>query len=441
MHATFTAPTGLGGAITPPPDKSLTHRALLLGAMAEGVTHVTNPLATGDCLSTQACLKALGVRIETLSPGEPRTLVVQGVGLRGFREPEDVLDAENSGTTTRLLSGVLAGQKLQAVLTGDASLRSRPMLRVVHPLRAMGARIEGRGDGRYAPLVFLPGVGTLRGGTHVLEVASAQVKSALLLAGLRAEGEVRLRGLLRSRDHTERFFRFLGIPLTVADEEIVLPAGSRPRPFRALIPGDPSSAAFFLAAAVLSGRDLVVRDCCLNPTRLGFVRVLERMGAAITVSPESEACGEPVGRITVRPADLVAAEVGPDEVPGLIDEVPLLALVACAARGVTRIRGADELRHKETDRLRGIADLLGRLGARVSVLDDGLEIEGPQRLRGGTVRSLGDHRLAMTGAVAATVAREAVVVEEVEAYRVSYTDFLAHYAGLGGRVETAAVSP
>lgn len=433
MRATFITPGGIGGTITPPPDKSLTHRALMLGAVSAGITTVGNPLATGDCLSTQRCLEALGVKIEVATEASPRTLRVHGVGVTGLREPTQILDAENSGTTTRLLSGILAGQPIHVVLTGDASLRARPMLRVVAPLRRMGARIEGRGDGRYAPLTFLPGNG-LRGGTHVLEVASAQVKSALLLAGLRAEGGLTLRGLIRSRDHTERFYRYLGVPITETAEEIVLPGPATIPAFDAVVPGDPSSAAFFLAAAVLSRRELVVTGCALNPTRLGFVEVLRRMGAKIDLRQQGEACGEPVGIISAHAADLVACEVGPDEVPGLIDEVPLLALVACAARGVTRIRGADELRHKETDRIQGIAALLGSLGARVTVLEDGLEITGPQKLAPGTVESLGDHRLAMTGAVAATLVKGGVTVNGMEAATVSYPDFLTDFGRLGGSV-------
>ena len=279
MTLRFSAPRGIGGVMTPPPDKSITHRALLLAAVAGGVSRIANPLATGDCLSTRACLRALGVEVEEdAGAGLDR---FAGRGLRGLAEPAEVLDAQNSGTTIRLLCGLLAGQPLHAVLSGDASLRARPMLRVVEPLRGMGARIEGRAGGRLAPLALLPGSGTLRALRYDLPVPSAQVKSALLLAALRADGESSLGGALDSRDHTERLLGFLG--LSLGRTERAACGSSRPSALPAFeleVPGDPSSAAFFLAAALVSGRELEVTGCGLNPTRLGFVRVLARMGAA-----------------------------------------------------------------------------------------------------------------------------------------------------------------
>ena len=437
MHATFTAPRGLGGAIVPPPDKSLTHRALMLAAVAEGTSSITNPLRTGDCLSTASCLERLGVGIESAGTGGSTGLKIRGVGLRGFCEPEDILDAENSGTTIRLLSGLLAGLPIYAVLTGDASLRRRPMLRVVAPLRELGASIHGRQGGALAPLAFLPGSGRLFPGALRVEVASAQLKSALLLAGLRVEGELTLSGELRSRDHTERFFRFLGVPLEVRDEEIVMSGQERLPSFEAAIPGDPSSASFFVAAALLGGRDIEVRGCGVNPTRLGLFRVLERMGARVRVTEAAQSCGEPVGTIAVSAGELVATGVEAAEIPDLIDEVPLLALLASQARGVTEIRGAEELRHKESDRIAGICALLSALGGRAEPLPDGLRVRGPQHLGPGRVDPAGDHRIAMTAAVAAVVAGS-VTVSDVEATTVSYPDFLADYRSLGGEIREEA---
>jgi len=433
MNLRFSAPRGIGGVMTPPPDKSITHRALLLAAVADGASRVANPLATGDCLSTRACLRALGVSVEE-DPGH-RAWLVKGRGLRGLAEPAEVLDAQNSGTTMRLLCGLLAGQPLHAVLTGDASLRARPMLRVVEPLRAMGARIEGRAGGRLAPLALLAGSGTLRALRYDLPVPSAQVKSALLLAALRADGESSLGGALDSRDHTERLLGFLGLPPRPEDGRLwIAPPLSLPA-FELQVPGDPSSAAFFLAAALVSGRELEISGCGLNPTRLGFVRVLAHMGAALQQRPEGQSGGEPVGRLSLRPGDLAGVTVEAGEVPALIDEIPLIAVLGAFARGRTVVRGAGELKHKETDRLQAIGRLLRAVGGRVELADDGFAVEGPQPLRGGSVDSGGDHRLAMAGAVLGAGIPGGVEVRGFEAAAVSFPDFLATFRALGGAAE------
>jgi 3-phosphoshikimate 1-carboxyvinyltransferase len=433
MNLRFSAPRGIGGVLTPPPDKSITHRALLLAAVADGASRIANPLATGDCLSTRACLRALGVEVEE-EPGG-RAWRVTGRGLRGLAEPPEVLDAGNSGTTMRLLCGLLAGQPLHAVLSGDASLRERPMLRVVEPLRAMGARIEGRAGGRLPPLALLAGSGTLRALRYDLPVPSAQVKSALLLAGLRADGQSSLGGALGSRDHTERLLDFLGLPLSRQAGRLgVAPAPSVP-PFELEVPGDPSSAAFFLAAAQVSGRELEVGGCGLNPTRLGFVRVLSRMGAALEELSEGQSGGEPVGRLCLRPGDLTGATVEAGEVPALIDEIPLLAVLGAFARGRTEVRGAGELKHKESDRLRAIGRLLEAVGGRVELAGDGFAVEGPQSLRGGTVDSGGDHRIAMAAAVLGAGIPDGVEVRGFEAAAVSFPDFLSTFRALGGAAE------
>ncbi len=430
MDAAFRAPVGVGGVIAPPPDKSITHRALLLAAVGSGRSRIRGSLQTGDCLSTRACLVALGVTFD----GSGGVLETRGVGLRGLREPSRVLDAENSGTTTRLLAGLLAGLPLFAVLTGDASLARRPMGRVVEPLCRMGARIEGRDGGRLVPLCFLPGSGVLRPIEAELPVASAQVKSALLLAALRAEGRTVLTGKTVSRDHTERMLSGLGVPLRTSPGRIeVHPVSSLPG-FDIEVPGDVSSAAFFLAAAAVSGRELLVRDCGLNPTRLGILDVLRRMGAAVDAEQERTALGEPVGSIRLRPAPLSGTVVLPDEVPGLVDEIPLVAILGLAATGITEVRGAAELRTKESDRLAAIAGMVGSLGGRIELFDDGFRVEGPQQLGPGTVDPRGDHRIAMAAAAASPLLRgEAVRILGAECAAVSYPDFVGDFRRAGGQ--------
>jgi len=433
MTLRFSAPRGIGGVMIPPPDKSITHRALLLAAQASGVSRIANPLATGDCLSTRACLRALGVGVE--DDPRARAWLVTGRGLHGLVEPAEVLDAQNSGTTIRLFCGLLAGRQMHAVLSGDASLRARPMLRVVEPLRRMGARIEGRAGGGLAPLALLAGSGTLKALRYDLPVPSAQVKSALLLAALRADGESSLGGALDSRDHTERLLGFLGLSLGRTDGRLrIVPPSSLPA-FELEVPGDPSSAAFFLAAALVSGRDLEVSGCGLNPSRLGFVRVLSRMGARLEVLAEGERGGEPVGRLRLRPGALEGTTVEAEEVPALIDEIPLVAVLGAFARGRTVVRGAGELKHKESDRLQAIGRLLSAVGGGVELAGDDFAVEGPQALGGGVVDSGGDHRIAMAAAALAAGIPQGVEVRGFEAAAVSFPDFLATYRALGGRAE------
>jgi 3-phosphoshikimate 1-carboxyvinyltransferase len=310
------------------------------------------------------------------------------------------------------------------------------MLRVVEPLRGMGARIEGRDGGRLAPLALLAGSGTLRALRYDLPVPSAQVKSALLLAALRAEGESSLGGALDSRDHTERLLGFLGLPCRLEAGRLRLaPAASLPA-FELEIPGDPSSAAFFLAAALVGGRELEVGGCGLNPTRLGFVRVLARMGAEVQELPEGQWGGEPVGRLRLRPAgELAGATIEAAEVPALIDEIPLLAVLGAFARGRTLVRGAGELKHKESDRLQAVGRLLAAVGGRVELAGDGFAVEGPQALSGGIVDCGGDHRIAMAAAVLGPGIPGGVRVRGFEAAAVSFPDFLATFRALGGVAE------
>jgi len=382
-------------------------------------------------VSTRRCLEALGAGFAD----DGDTLTVDGVGIRGFREPPHVLDAENSGTTTRLLSGLLAGQKLFAVLGGDASLLRRPMARVVKPLRQMGARIEGRDSGSFAPLCFLPGDGSLRPLDWEIPVPSAQVKSCLVLAALRATAPSVIRGRIASRDHTERMLRSLGVRLEEEDSQLRIQPVERISCFDARVPGDISSAAFLLAASLISGKPLVLRDCGINPTRLGFVEAARRMGAAVEVSEEGATLGEPFGSVTVTPGSLRGTDVRPDEVPELIDEIPLLAVLGLFSHGVTRVSGASELRVKESDRLQMIAHLVRGLGGRVEISEDGFTLEGPQKLSSAAaVDPAGDHRIAMAAAVAAAGIPNGVRVRGFECSRVSYPDFSRDFQALGGEV-------
>jgi len=435
MTVVFHAPRGLTGRVVPPPDKSITHRALIFAGSARGLSRVHNPLGTGDCNSTRRCLEALGVDItETRGRGRETTLEIEGRGLRGFREPENVLEAGNSGTTARLFAGLLAGQRMLTVLNGDDSLRSRPMLRVVDPLRRMGATIHGRNQGRNLPLAFAPAPSELLPIDYRLEVPSAQVKSALMIAALRAQGTVRLAGSIDSRDHTERLFDYLGLPLRRDGSRLVLePVESLPC-FELTVPGDISSAAFFIAGALICRKELLVENCGLNPSRLGFLHVLKRMGARLEIEEQDSSGGEPVGSLRVLPGALHGAEVGPESIPSCIDEVPLLAVLGAFAKGVTRIRGAGELRHKESDRLEAVARLLSAVGGRVELTEDGFILEGPQSLESGRVDPRGDHRIAMAAAVLSAGIREGVTVHGFEAAEVSFPDFVGAFRALGGEV-------
>ncbi len=435
MRAVFSAPNGIGGELIPPADKSITHRALMLGAVSGGVCRVSNPLATGDCLSTAGCLRSLGVSISEEREGEKRILRIEGIGIRGFREPQDVLDAGNSGTTMRLLAGLLAGLPIYAVMSGDHSLLSRPMLRIVDPLQAMGAQVFGRNYGRYAPLVFLPGNGTLRALRYELGVPSAQVKSALLFAALRSTETSVLTGKLDSRDHTERLFAYLKLPLEIENERLALKPVSGIPPFDIEIPGDISSAAFFITAALISGRELWVHNCGINPTRMGFIEIVRKMGAGIEVVEEALAGNEPVGSIHVKPGTLKGVSLSGSQIGSSIDEVPLLAVLGVFARGFTKVCGAGELRTKESDRIDAVAGLITALGGVIRVYEDGFSIEGPQSLSKGAVYSGNDHRIAMAGAVLSAGIKGEIEVRGFEAASVSYPNFIDDFKDLGGNVE------
>jgi 3-phosphoshikimate 1-carboxyvinyltransferase len=421
----------LRGVLRVPGDKSISHRALLFAAMADGPTTISRLAGGDDVRHTAAALASIGVELATTSDevGGER-LVVRGRGVDAMHEPSDVVDCGNSGTTMRTLAGLLAGRPFLAVLDGDASLRTRPMRRVVDPLRAMGATIDGREGGALAPLSVRGG--HLRGITHSPSVASAQVKTALVLAGLQAEGVTIVTEPARSRDHTERMLRALGAPVEVDGLSVRVRAGA-PEPFDLVVPGDPSSAAFWcVAAAITPGSEVTIADVGLNPTRLGFVDVLRRMGASIEVRVTGTNLGEPVGELHIRATSLVATAIGAEEMANVQDEIPVLAVAAAFADGVTEITGAQELRVKESDRIATVAALLGALGVGVETADDGLSIRGGVP-RPGRFESHGDHRLALAAAVAAHALDGESSVAGWSAASVSYPEFLAHLGELTGR--------
>ena len=413
----------LRGVMRVPGDKSISHRAALLGGIASGTTTVDGFLRGEDCLATVGCLRAMGVRIDD----DGARLVIHGGGLR---EPEEVLDVGNSGTTIRLLAGILAGQPFHSVVTGDASIRRRPMDRVSTPLRLMGARITGREGGRLAPLAI--DGGGLRGIAYDTPVASAQIKSAVLLAGVFADGETTVREPAQSRDHTERMLAAFGVPVVRDGLAVRLRGPATLRGTALRVPGDLSSAAFFLvAAALVPGSELTVEDVGLNPTRTGVLDVLVQMGADVRVSGRREEGGEPLGVVTVRASRLRGTVVGGALIPRAIDELPAIALAACLADGETLIRDAAELRVKESDRIAALARGLGALGAKVEPRPDGLAIVGVPRLRGGTVTSGGDHRIAMALAVAGLCAEAPVVIDDPACIQTSFPQFeeALHRAG------------
>jgi 3-phosphoshikimate 1-carboxyvinyltransferase len=415
----------LRGRLRLPGDKSISHRALLFSAMANGPSAFTH-LATGaDVRATRRALELLGVNIQTRG----QTVVVHGQGIDAWTEPDAVIDCENSGTTMRVLLGALAGRPNLAVLTGDASLRQRPMARVVTPLRQMGADIDGRDDGDHAPLVVRGG--PLQGIRYDLPIASAQVKSALLLAGMQAGGTTEVISPARTRDHTERMLAALGVPLEARDLVARVTAGS-PQPFELDVPGDPSSAAFFVvAAAITPGSNLVLEDVSCNPTRLGFVTVMQRMGADVEVHETGEACGEPVGELRVRASELTGTTIGGAEIPNVIDEIPALAVAAAFADGVTDIRDAEELLVKESNRIGALHQELTELGVGVEPRPDGLSIRGG-RPRAAILRSHNDHRIAMAVAVAGNALDGESTVRGWHAVESSYPEFDKHLRQLIG---------
>ncbi|MEW6475291.1 MAG: 3-phosphoshikimate 1-carboxyvinyltransferase [Actinomycetota bacterium] len=444
-------PRPLRGRLRVPGDKSISHRALLFAALASGTSRLWWLADGDDVVRSRAAIEALGAKVRdgAGSPGEARELhqpplrqtssagervgpvvIVRGGGFDGLREPDAVIDCGNSGTSIRLLCGILAGRPFHSVLTGDSSIVRRPMGRVVEPLRQMGARIDGRDGGRLAPLAIRGG--GLRAMRHELAVASAQVKTALLLAGLQADGVTEVTEPALSRDHTERLLPAMGAALES------IPGGARVEPVGAAgltpidlaVPGDPSAAAFFVVGACITpGSDLVVEDVCLNPTRIGFITVLQRMGADVEVVVKEERGGEPVGDIRAAAGPLRGTTMAGEEIPRIIDEIPVLAVAAAFAVGVTEVADAAELRVKESDRIGTIEQELSQLGIAVEAKTDGLVITGGAP-HGGLFKSHGDHRIAMAAAIAANACEGPSTVRGWRAVGSSYPRFAADLASV-----------
>ena len=435
MPVTIARPRTLRGEIIAPGDKSVSHRAIMFNALSHtGTARITNFSPGADCTSTVGIMRALGVEItrESGQNGMGDSLTVKGVGLNGLREPADILDAGNSGTTTRLMSGILAGRDIVTILTGDDSLKTRPMGRVVEPLRKMGAKITGRAGGNLAPLVFHGG--SLKGTKYEMPVASAQLKSCLLLAGLRANGITTLTQPAESRDHTERMFSAMGVKLAKSGLDLTLEP-SELETVDIEVPGDISSAAFWMVAGVCHpDAELLIRNVGTNPTRAGIITALQQMGANLTLIDEREVAGEPVADILVKSSQLKAIELSGDIVPLLIDEIPVIAVAAALAEGTTVIRDAAELRVKESDRIRASISWLKGAGIDAEATDDGMIVPGTGSIRGGQFQSYDDHRLAMSLGIAGLASDGPITILDPEVAGISYPGFWKTIEELGGSV-------
>ena len=418
MNIKLTPCRNVSGEITVPPDKSISHRSAILASLAKGRSALSNFLRAEDCLNTLNVLKGLGVEMHE----QGDLIVVNGKGRHGLNGPGGELYFGNSGTGLRLMAGVLSGQRFSSILTGDASLSRRPMSRITVPLTRMGAEITAS-EGEYPPLKISPG--TISGITYDSPIASAQVKSCVLLAGVYPEDTTAVREPVRSRDHTERMMRYLGIPLEVSGTEVTI-SGGRDWDARDIrVPGDLSSAAFFITACMLfPGSEVIIRDLNLNPTRTGFLEVARRMGASVCEENLRDVCCEPLGDIRVSCGGLRAVRVESKEIPSIIDELPLVALLASQADGTTVISGAGELRKKETDRLHAVANELNKMGQKVKEYEESLGIEGrPGSLTGAGVSSYGDHRMAMMLAVASLRAEGVTTIDDTSCISTSFPGF------------------
>jgi len=422
-------PQGLRGKINVPGDKSISHRALMLGSLAEGETKIRGLLLGEDPRSTAACFVAMGAGISELNS---ELVTVRGIGLGNLKEPIDVLNAGNSGTTLRLMLGVLASHPDRFfTLTGDSSLRSRPMSRVVNPLRQMGANIWGRENGARAPLAISGQ--NLKAIHYQSPVASAQVKSCIMLAGLMIDGETIITEPERSRDHSERMLSAFGakVSVDIDTNTVSIKGGAKLIGQEVTVPGDISSAAFWLvAASIVPNSDLVIENVGINPTRTGILEVLAEMGADITYENRREVTGEPVADLHVRSASLKACKIGGSVIPRLIDEIPILAIAATCAEGTTVIEDAEELRVKESDRIVAMVKELTKLGANITERPDGMEIVGGKALNGTELESYDDHRIAMSLAIAALVAKGKTSINRAESAAISYPSFIPTLQGL-----------
>ncbi|MBC1649021.1 3-phosphoshikimate 1-carboxyvinyltransferase [Listeria booriae] len=415
---------GLNGTIRVPGDKSISHRSIMFGALANGTTTVSNFLKGEDCLSTIGVFRALGVPIEEF----PDKIVVHGTGWDGLKRPDETLDVGNSGTTIRLMLGILAGRPFDATLEGDASIAKRPMGRVMLPLREMGAIFEAK-DANFAPVKV---TGTkLQPMTYTLPVASAQVKSAIIFAALQADGETTIIEKEKTRDHTEQMIRQFGGAITTDGLTIRVNGGQEFQGQNVVVPGDISSAAFFIVAGlIIPNSKIRLENVGLNPTRTGIIDVVKEMGGKITVEQTSKAGDEPAGTVIVETSDLKGIEIGGDIIPRLIDELPVIALLASQATGKTVIKDAEELKVKETNRIDAVVTELSKMGVALVGTDDGMIIEGNQTLHGATVQSYGDHRMGMMLQIAALLADSDVTLEKAEAINVSYPSFFEDVASL-----------
>ncbi len=416
----------LRGELFVPADKSISHRAIILGALAQGESLVRNLSRSQDVESTVSCIRHFGVEIKQ----EPEVTRIQGKGFAGLNEPGDVVNCGNSGTTMRLLTGVTAARPFLTVISGDYSLRQRPMARVIQPLQMMGATIYGRNNSQLAPLVIKGG--DLQGIEYQLTVASAQVKSAILLAALEARGETVIYERLPSRDHTERMLSQMGVDLDRHKNLLRVKGPCTLLPMEWFVPGDISSAAFWMVAAtVISGSEILVRDVGINPTRTGVLEVLQSMGAEIYVQHRRVVSGEPLANILVRYSELKPIELSGDIIPSLIDEIPILAVAMAMASGTSVVRDAAELRIKESDRIAMIASSFDRMGVKIEETDDGFRVHGTGEIPGNSqVSSGGDHRMAMSLAIAGLVADKPVTIKGFDCTSVSYPGFLEDLAFL-----------
>lgn len=411
----------INGEITVPGDKSISHRAVMLGSIAEGITEVTGFLMGADCLSTIECFRTLGIPIEV----NDKKVTIHGKGLLGLAAPAKTLDVGNSGTTIRLMSGILSAQSFSSDLTGDASIQKRPMLRIVAPLREMGAKIDGKEGGKYCPL-HIEGQ-PLKGIHYNLPVASAQVKSAILFASLYAEGETIIIEPAPSRNHTEIMVNFFGGKIVHKDNVIISSPVKKLTGQYIEVPGDISSAAYFIAAAlILPNSELLIKNVGVNPTRDGIITVFKHMGGNIELINQRTQCGEPVADILVRSSNLHGIEIGGSLIPKLIDEIPVIAAAACYAEGTTNIKDAGELKVKESNRIQTMVSELKKMGASIVETDDGMIIEGGNTLKGTEVESYHDHRVAMSLAIAALKAEKETNILNSACVSISFPDFFSY---------------
>lgn len=410
----------LQGSLIVPGDKSVSHRSIMFGAMATGTTTVEGFLLGEDCLDTIKCFRKLGVNIDV----QATNVTIESPGINNWEEPSEVLYTGNSGTTTRLMLGVLAGSHIHAIMTGDASIAKRPMRRVVDPLRLMQADIRGRNNGQYTPLAIQGK--PLQAIDYTMPVASAQVKSAILLAGLHATGTTIVREAVVSRDHTERMLRQFGVAVTTKDGAVHLTGNQPLQATHVKVPGDISSAAFFLVAgAIVPNSEITLQNVGLNPTRDGIIDVLQAMKVKLAITDVTEDA-EPTATLIVQTSEMQATIIGGDVIPRLIDEIPILALLATQAHGTTIIKDAEELKVKETDRIQAVVTELKKLGATIEATEDGMVITGPTPLHGANLASYGDHRIGMMGAIAALIAEGEVTIDDTACIGISYPTFFEH---------------